>query len=178
MLKFQETQKETYQLIGFINIVRDILSLTFYLNNMKEYLCIKDFYIENKKFASKGDYITLLPDGLTAVNTNGNQKAVYLPTIKGDRSHFIPTFEVKNNDTVNMAVKVDDNRVNHPNHYNQGNIECIEAMISAFGKEKVMAFCQCNAFKYMWRSDEKNGVEDIDKANWYLNKYKELQNGN
>jgi hypothetical protein len=65
-------------------------------------------------------------------------------------------------------------RVNHPSHYNQGGIECIDAMLSAYGKEDVKAFCKCNAFKYIWRTGQKNGIEDIEKAIWYLNKYKEL----
>lgn len=64
--------------------------------------------------------------------------------------------------------------VNHPSHYNQGGIECIDAMVSAFGKQAVSSFCLCNAFKYIWRADHKNGLEDIEKANWYINKYKEL----
>ncbi len=64
--------------------------------------------------------------------------------------------------------------VDHPSHYNQGGIECIDAMVSAFGKESVKHFCICNAFKYVWRADHKNGIEDIDKAIWYLNKVKEL----
>lgn len=64
--------------------------------------------------------------------------------------------------------------VNHPEHYNQGGIECIDAMISAFGNEAVAHFCIVNAFKYVWRASDKNGMEDIDKAIWYLNKFKEL----
>ena len=67
-----------------------------------------------------------------------------------------------------------DNPVTHPSHYTQGGIECIEAMEAAFGKEVVENFCICNAFKYVWRSKLKNGIQDIDKAMWYLNKYKEL----
>lgn len=61
-------------------------------------------------------------------------------------------------------------QVNHPNHYNQGGIECIKAMESAFGLDTIAAFCKCNAFKYLWRSDHKNGTEDLEKALWYLNK--------
>ena len=61
-------------------------------------------------------------------------------------------------------------QVNHPKHYNQGNIECIEAMEAAFGIDAVASFCKCNAFKYLWRSDQKNGIEDLKKALWYLNK--------
>lgn len=64
--------------------------------------------------------------------------------------------------------------VNHPQHYTNGGIECIDAMISAFGKEAVMIYCRINAFKYIWRSDLKGHVEDIQKAAWYLRKYLEL----
>lgn len=73
-------------------------------------------------------------------------------------------------------MKKSDN-VNHPQHYTGGDIECIDAMIAAYGKEAVMAFCKCNAFKYQWRFDKKNGIEDIRKAQWYQNKYIELENG-
>lgn len=65
--------------------------------------------------------------------------------------------------------------VNHPLHYTQGNIECIDAMKAAYGKESVMHFCKCNAFKYQWRFDKKNGEEDIKKAQWYQNKFLELK---
>lgn len=56
--------------------------------------------------------------------------------------------------------------VNHPNHY-QGANECIDVMEAMFGREAVKAFCRCNAFKYRFRADKKNGAEDIKKAEWY-----------
>lgn len=62
----------------------------------------------------------------------------------------------------------------NPSYYNEGNVSCIEAMESAFGTEAVAAFCKCNAFKYLWRSDHKNGIEDLKKALWYLNKLLEI----
>lgn len=65
--------------------------------------------------------------------------------------------------------------VNHPPHYTQGSIECIQAMESAYGKEAVMNYCACNAFKYQWRFNNKNGEEDIKKCQWYQNKYLELK---
>lgn len=37
-----------------------------------------------------------------------------------------------------------------------------------------MDFCLCNAFKYIWRHSRKNGVEDVRKAKWYIDKYLEL----
>ena len=65
--------------------------------------------------------------------------------------------------------------VNHPSHYTQGGMECIDEMILIFGKQAVANFCVCNAWKYRKRAMFKNGQEDIDKSDWYINKFKELQ---
>ena len=66
--------------------------------------------------------------------------------------------------------------VNHPTHYNrEGGMECIDEMVLIFGKEAVMYFCLCNAWKYRYRAADKNGVEDLKKSDWYLAKYKELR---
>lgn len=64
--------------------------------------------------------------------------------------------------------------VNHPAHYETGKFECIEVMTEVMGEEAVADFCLCNAFKYLYRTKRKNGVEDIEKAQWYINKYLEL----
>lgn len=60
--------------------------------------------------------------------------------------------------------------VSRPAHYTSGGIECIDAMQAAFGAEVVKDFCLCNAFKYLWRHRQKNGVEDLKKCRWYLNR--------
>lgn len=57
--------------------------------------------------------------------------------------------------------------VNHPQHYTECSIECIDAMYVAYGWKAVFDFCKCNAFKYLWRFKNKNGLEDINKAKWY-----------
>lgn len=55
-----------------------------------------------------------------------------------------------------------------PNHYNiQGRKECIEEMLDMFGAEHVRAFCLLNVQKYLYRYEEKNGTEDINKAKEY-----------
>ena len=64
--------------------------------------------------------------------------------------------------------------INHPNRYAGGKFECIDVMLDVFGADAVKHFCILNAFKYVWRAEKKNGVEDIKKAIWYLNKYIEL----
>ena len=70
-------------------------------------------------------------------------------------------------------MNINDN-VNHPSHYCTGKYECIDVMLEVFGKEAVQNFCRLNAFKYLYRSDRKNGIEDINKALWYLNKFVEI----
>ena len=58
--------------------------------------------------------------------------------------------------------------VNHPSHYTQGNIECIDALKEATKDLKgIEAVCTANAIKYLWRWKFKNGVEDLKKAVWY-----------
>lgn len=61
--------------------------------------------------------------------------------------------------------------VNHPNHYQSDTgLEVID-VIEAFCKNLngAEAFCIANAIKYLCRFDKKNGVEDLKKAQWYIN---------
>ena len=57
-------------------------------------------------------------------------------------------------------------------HYTRGDVSCIEAMESAFGKEDVATFCRVNALKYVWRMSchEDGAVSNAEKAIWYLEK--------
>lgn len=58
--------------------------------------------------------------------------------------------------------------VNHPEHYTQGGIECIQAIEASLGKEGFAAYCKGNVLKYLWRYEHKNGIEDLKKAEVYL----------
>lgn len=61
--------------------------------------------------------------------------------------------------------------VNHPSHYTQGGIECIDAITAAtVNKTGIEAVCTANIIKYLWRYEAKNGLEDVKKAQWYLNR--------
>lgn len=72
---------------------------------------------------------------------------------------------------LNECIGQDFDVVNHPSHYTKGNIECIDAIESATtGKSGIEAVCVANVIKYLWRYEEKNGLEDVKKAKWYLNK--------
>ena len=61
--------------------------------------------------------------------------------------------------------------VNHPSHYQSKNgLEAID-VIEAFtdGLEGIEAVDTANAIKYLLRWKNKNGVEDLKKARWYIN---------
>ena len=112
--------------------------------------------------------------------------AVYLNCTKSHRDHCMRCLDFVSMDDVQKKLteaikkkeKLPDNDndvVNHPKHYETGKFESIDAMVETQGKEAVQAFCICNAFKYIWRHKFKNGVEDIRKAKWYIDKYLELE---
>lgn len=75
----------------------------------------------------------------------------------------------KENERINK-LKDEPDLVNHPSHYETGKFECIEVMEEALGRDVVKGFCIGNAFKYLYRAKRKNGLEDLKKAQWYLNK--------
>ena len=59
----------------------------------------------------------------------------------------------------------------NPNHYRQGKVECIDALEAATTNLMGLdAVCTANAIKYLWRWQEKGGVEDLKKSIWYINK--------
>lgn len=69
--------------------------------------------------------------------------------------------------------------VEHPSHYCRGGIECIDAIEASLGKDEFTGFLRGNIIKYVWRYKDKNGLEDLKKAQWYLNKLIEVvKNGN
>tara|TARA_R110002167_G_scaffold294322_1_gene498906 strand:- start:143 stop:442 length:300 start_codon:yes stop_codon:yes gene_type:complete len=61
--------------------------------------------------------------------------------------------------------------VNKPQHYNTGNIECIEAIQESMSAEAYKGYLKGNCLKYLWRYDYKGKPsEDLEKAGWYLNR--------
>lgn len=62
----------------------------------------------------------------------------------------------------------ENNSVNHPSHYNTGNIEVID-----FIEDQRFNFNIGNAVKYLSRAgrkDDSKYVEDLKKAVWYINR--------
>ena len=68
----------------------------------------------------------------------------------------------------NDAVEPTNDAVQHPSHYTQGGIECIEAIRSSMTADGFADYCKGNIIKYIWRWRSKGGVEDLKKAQVYL----------
>ena len=66
---------------------------------------------------------------------------------------------------MNESIPKPKEAVDHPAHYNSGNIEVIDAI-----EDWKLGFCDGNVVKYVARHRHKNGLEDLKKARWYLNR--------
>jgi|TARA_R110000796_G_scaffold72979_4_gene164541 hypothetical protein len=69
---------------------------------------------------------------------------------------------------------MDFDNVNYPEHYNQGDVQCIDAIKSCLGSG-FKYYLQGSAMKYLWRYEHKGKqIEDLDKAIWFIDKLKEF----
>lgn len=75
---------------------------------------------------------------------------------------------------------IQDDQVNHPPHYVDGGIECIEAIEAELTAEEYRGYMKGNIAKYIWRERLKGGTQSLKKAQWYLDRliqFDEAQNG-
>lgn len=138
---------------------------------MKEFICKKDFYINDVRFSIVGDHVVLLDDNRTVVNNNGKQKVLNLPDIVNDKEYFTPTFEPSK--IPKDSIKSGD-KVNHPSHYTWLKEKC---GIEVIDITRWLDFDTGNAVKYLLRaghkteegySDKQKEMEDLEKAEWYI----------
>ena len=69
--------------------------------------------------------------------------------------------------------------VNSPKHYTSGGIEAIDYIQAKLGDDGCIAYCLGNVLKYVSRAGKKdiaNELEDLKKAQWYLNKAVAISN--
>ena len=80
---------------------------------------------------------------------------------------------------INNVQLSNNDPVNHPSHYTTGGIECIDAIEAALTCQTnpIRAWYTGQIFKYLWRWPMKNGLEDLKKAQFYLNKLIEKVEG-
>lgn len=86
-----------------------------------------------------------------------------------ERAVLLQTIEKAVDDIASAQINHDP--VNHPSHYTAGKVECIDAIEAAtVGLTGGAAYCTGNAIKYLWSWSRKGGVEDLQKARWYIDR--------
>jgi hypothetical protein len=69
--------------------------------------------------------------------------------------------------------------INHPAHYNRGKLQYIDAAEAMLTQEDFIGALKFNVGKYLWREKHKgNRLQDLKKAQWYLNKIIETLESN
>ena len=72
--------------------------------------------------------------------------------------------------TIQGPPVLQEDLVNHPSHYTDGGIECIEAIEAQLTEEEFRGYLKGNIAKYVWREKHKGGTESLKKAQWYLSR--------
>lgn len=101
-----------------------------------------------------------------------NQEVLWQRTTHPEELPFIDD-EPSLNDQYAEIEKVRQDIINSPNHYADSTIECIDAMEAMMTPEQFIGYLRGNVFKYQWRYEKKNGIEDLKKAKWYLERLTE-----
>lgn len=70
----------------------------------------------------------------------------------------------------------DFHNVQNPKHYHHSGLDPIKYAEVNFPKEQLKGFYRINSLKYLSRYEHKGGLDDIDKAIFYLQKLRELEN--
>lgn len=120
------------------------------------------------------------------VGANGCTSRVYPSPVLGPNSNIhrskVDELVRKVDEAINGKKEDKDQdkyeMVNHPQHYNNYDMEVIEMMERIWGTANTAVFCAMNAYKYRMRMGTKPGVDiaqDLDKEQWYLKKAKELK---
>jgi hypothetical protein len=102
---------------------------------------------------------------------NGTYKPVYTCFDAHTPRMYPPMEDDASAATKILLNRLDNDPVNHPSHYTEGGIECIDAIAAALGPVGFVAFCRGNVIKYAWRADKKGKpTQDMEKADWYAKK--------
>lgn len=71
---------------------------------------------------------------------------------------------------INEIISKPIDEVNCPEHYTFGNVETIDYIKAKFTPEMFEGLCVGAAIQYLSRYKHKGGIEDLKKAQWYLDK--------
>ena len=80
-------------------------------------------------------------------------------------------------DQIAAAIDKPQDNVNHPYHYEAYTLETIVAIAGQSTPDEFRGFCKGNVMKYLARYRNKNGLEDLEKAAWYLDRLADFERG-
>ena len=93
--------------------------------------------------------------------------------LSSDRNSNFP-----NENTIEKAPVIQEDQVNHPSHYTDGGIECIEAIEAQLTAEEYQGYLRGCCAKYLWRYKLKgNALQDLKKCQWYLDRLMQTLEG-
>ena len=87
----------------------------------------------------------------------------------------IATLTVDSGSPTTLTMGNDYDPVKKPQHYGPGKIECIKYIEDFLTDEELIGYYRGNGAKYLHRWRYKNGVQDLEKAQWYLDELIQLQ---
>ena len=90
------------------------------------------------------------------------------------KMRYLETVPVDKIMTHDDEVKSVSDMINHPSHYKQFSREVIDTMADISTNEEFKGYLKLNAIKYLSRYQSKNGVEDLEKAIWYVTKLRDV----
>ena len=101
---------------------------------------------------------------------NGIVKGICLPDVIATYSARLDQELIAQRERVtDAAPAVTNDNINHPLRYTKGDIECIDAIKAAtVGKTGIEAVDVGHVIRYLWRYEEKDGLESVKKAEWYI----------
>lgn len=92
------------------------------------------------------------------------------PFLTQDRDSNFP-----GENTIQGRPEISKDEVNHPEHYTDGGIECIDAIEAALTEEEFRGYLKGNIIKYVWRERKKGGMTSMRKAGWYTDRFLSLE---
>ena len=124
-----------------------------------------------------GDHVRRVSNAFEDMQLGSFWVVDYVPNdeeirLLGSKDYWLSEFFelVEDDFTVKEDTQEVSDNVNSPKHYASQSIECIVAMEAMLSKEEFIGYLRGNIFKYQWRYKQKNGMEDLKKAQWYQSK--------
>lgn len=118
-------------------------------------------------FGEVVEVISVVSD-LEIIFSNNNNDRWYGESFSW-KEHFTPVdFEIGHFYDPDLDDTPTKDNVNSPSHYGQGKIEAIEYISDFLTPEEYQGYLRGNIAKYLHRFPYKNGLEDLKKAQWYL----------